>query len=140
MDEDESVRLHPVAHLLEESSVVPHMFEHFDRHDTVELFFGFKLVDILGDDLEILEPFELSLLFDVLSLGVRVADSRDLGVRVMLCEPERERAPPATEFENGLAVLDLSPLAVECEHLVLRLGQGGIFRLVQAAAVFFSGS
>ena len=64
-----------------------------------------------------------------------VGDRGDLRVRVLLAQPQRQRAPAAAELEDAHAVGDLGAFAAEREHRLLRLGERGVGVLEQAAAV-----
>src|SRR5277367_1912993 len=54
----------------------------------------------------------------------------------MLREVERERSPAATQLEDFLAVPDLSPLDIECEHCLLGLVEALPTVLEQAPRIF----
>jgi hypothetical protein len=111
MHEQPAVGFEPAADIAHEAFVVFHMLEHFDRHHAIECVERIKSIHIAGDDAQIAQAAARALSLDILSLCRRVRHGGDARARVMLGEPERERAPAAAELENALSIADLGTLA-----------------------------
>ncbi len=77
-------------------------------------------------------------LFDesALTLGIRKPDN--LGMRILFCQPERQRTPAATQIENAHAVSEAGTLGVKREHRFFGLSQRLATAAIQAARVLQS--
>ena len=65
------------------------MLEHFDRDNSVKLGFGIKVVDVIGDDVEIFfnaKSFGFS--FDINSLRTGVGHNRQFRIGILLSHPQ----------------------------------------------------
>ena len=133
--EEGAVGLQPRGDAGEQRRVVLHVLQHLHAHDAVEGAVHLQPVHIGGDHLDVREPPLGRAGLDERSLSPRVAHRGDAARRVALGHPQRERPPPAAEFEHVLPVVERGALARERQHGVLRRRQVAGARGEQARRV-----
>mmetsp|Transcript_69206 Transcript_69206/g.218958 ORF Transcript_69206/g.218958 Transcript_69206/m.218958 type:complete len:266 (+) Transcript_69206:156-953(+) len=143
VDEHEAAGPQPPGAPLEQLLVILHVLEHLDGHHAIEgTGGGARAVanapehrHVRGDDLEVGDAPLFAAIVDELLLGAAVGDGGDAAPRVALGHEHGEGPPPAPKLQDVLPVLELRPLAVEAQHGLLRLLQGRLGGLIQAARV-----
>ena len=136
MDKEFSLGGAPACDTREESLVVAHVFEHLDRHDAVKATRRLKFVHVCRHDFNGGHCSSGTLALDKFALPPGVGDRQDAALRVMLGDPERERAPAAAEVEDIHPVPKLRACTTQTEHRVFRGIEGDYFWRPITAAVF----
>ena len=88
MHEEFAIVPQPAGDSLKEFAVIPHVLEHFHRHDTIKLGINCKVIHIRCNDTEIAQCQFSRLTFDVFPLRCRVGNSGNATVCVYLGYPE----------------------------------------------------
>lgn len=140
MDEDFGVGLEPGGDLGEELTVVANVLEHFNRDEAVEGSAGLEVIDIAGDDFEVVDATGAGLCFNVLALGLGIGNSGDFSAGVAGCHEEAEGTPTAAQFEDVLPVAKFGAFAGEGEHRDFRCFEGIALLVPVGGTVFEVGA
>jgi hypothetical protein len=100
VDEQSAFRPQPTCDAAQQFLVVPEVFEHFDRQDAVEALLGREFADVGRDDGDVRTPKFGRSPLNELPLHGRVRNGQHSAARVMLGNPECQRAPAATEIKH----------------------------------------
>ena len=135
MHKQNAIGTQPFGDSAQQQRVVPHMLEHLDRHNAIELGIRLELGDIRGDHVDVLQASRGSLLIDELLLSCRIRDGRDLAPRKFLGHPQRQRPPAAAELEYAHTVFQFGAVRRQPQHRRFGFRQRGLGRRPISAAV-----
>ena len=140
MDEDFGVGLEPGGDLGEELTVVANVLEHFNRDEAVKGSGGLEVIDIAGDDFEVMDATGAGLCFDVLALGLGIGNGGDFSAGVARRHEEAKGTPTTAQFEDVLPVAKLGAFASEGEHRDFRCFEGIALLVPVGGTVFEVGA
>jgi hypothetical protein len=109
----------PAGDALEKTSPVPHMFEHFHRHDAVKTTVSSEAVHVFSQHLYTVETLGCTAIEEVPALNRRIGDRKHAAARIVASDPHAHGTPAAPEIQHIHAVLDSGPSAAEVEHCLL---------------------